>query len=383
MLICTKRYKLLLAILFTGILMTGIRPASAQSFVLYTPYTSISVPPGESIKYSVQLVNNSGGVRTASLSVTGLPEGWEYDLKAGGWNVDQLSVLPGEKQTLDFTVDVPLKVDKGTYKFNLVAGGYSSLPLTVTVSEQGTFKTEFSSDQPNMEGAADATFTFNTELRNRTAAEQLYALRADAPRGWNVVFKPNYKQATSVNIAPNATSNITVEINPPDQIKAGTYTIPVMATTSSTSAKLDLEVVITGSYNMELTTPTGRLSTDITAGDEEKVELVVKNTGSSPLTDISLSASTPVNWEVEFDPKTVEKIEPGETASVKATIRADKKAIAGDYVTTLRANTPEASSEASFRVSVKTSMLWGWIGLLIILIALGSVFRLFRKYGRR
>src|SRR3546814_10496353 len=92
-----------------------------------------------------------------------------------------------------------------------------------------------------MEGAADATFTFNTELRNRTAGEQLYALRSGAPRGWSVVFKPNYKQATSVNIAPNSTSTITVEVDPPDQIKAGTYKIPVKAVTSSTSADLALE----------------------------------------------------------------------------------------------------------------------------------------------
>src|SRR3546814_10694378 len=82
-----------------------------------------------------------------------------------------------------------------------------------------------------MEGAADATFTFNTELRNRTAGEQLYALRSGAPRGWSAVFKPNYKQATSVNIAPNSTSTITVEVDPPDQIKAGTYKIPVTEVT--------------------------------------------------------------------------------------------------------------------------------------------------------
>jgi uncharacterized membrane protein len=32
---------------------------------------------------------------------------------------------------------------------------------------------------------------------------------------------------------------------------------------------------------------------------------------------------------------------------------------------------------------VKTPMLWGWVGVLIIFIALGSVYYLFRKFGRR
>ena len=66
-----------------------------------------------------------------------------------------------------------------------------------------------------------------------------------------------------------------------------------------------------------------------------------------------------------------------------ATIHADKNAIAGDYVTRLEASTPETSAEASFRVTVKTPLLWGWVGILIIMAALGSVYSLFRKYGRR
>jgi uncharacterized membrane protein len=68
---------------------------------------------------------------------------------------------------------------------------------------------------------------------------------------------------------------------------------------------------------------------------------------------------------------------------VKATLKAYKKAIAGDYVTTMDASTAESTSKITFRVTVKTPMLWGWIGVLVILGALGGVFYLFRKYGRR
>ncbi len=200
-------------------------------------------------------------------------------------------------------MEVPLQVNKGSYRFKVLAGGYYSLPLTVIVSEQGTFKTEFTTKQANMEGHANATFTFNADLKNRTADKQLYALMAQAPRGWNVTFKANYKQVTSVEIEANNTANITIEINPPAIIEAGTYKIPVSATTNSTSANLELEVVITGSYSMELSTPTGLLSTNITAGEKKRVELLIKNTGSSALTDIKFDFSAPVNWDVTFDPK--------------------------------------------------------------------------------
>jgi uncharacterized membrane protein len=34
-------------------------------------------------------------------------------------------------------------------------------------------------------------------------------------------------------------------------------------------------------------------------------------------------------------------------------------------------------------MSVRTPMLWGWIGIFIIIAAIGIVWYLFRKYGRR
>ena len=234
-----------------------------------------------------------------------------------------------------------------------------------------------------MEGHANANFTFNAVLNNRTAEKQVYALRANALPGWVVTFKANYIQATSVEIEPNTTKDISIEINPPDNIEAGTYRIPVSAGNNSTSASLTLEVVVTGTFNMDLTTPTGLLSTNITRGDEKKVELLVRNTGSSPLTNINMTSSSPVNWNVSFDPAKVEKLEPGANAQVFATIKADKKAIAGDYVTNIEAKTTETSSKATFRISVKTPMLLGWIGILVILAAIGSVWYLFKKYGRR
>jgi uncharacterized membrane protein len=198
-----------------------------------------------------------------------------------------------------------------------------------------------------------------------------------------VAFKYNSRQVTSVEINPNTTATISVEIDPPDMTEAGTYKIPIQASTNSSSADLVLEVVITGSYAMELTTPTGLLSAGITAGDQKRIDLVVKNTGSASLMGVQLSASAPMNWEVTFDPKKIDLIEAGKTAKISAVIKAAKKAIAGDYVTNIDATTPEVTSKAQFRISVKTSMLWGWIGILIICGAIGGVYYLFRKYGRR
>lgn len=372
-----------LLLLLGNLSMDAASPATGPGVVLYTPYTRISVPPGQSIDYTVDVINNTNAVKNVAVSLHGIPKGWSYDLKSGGWTVSELSVLPDEKKTISLKVAVPFKVKKGTYRFSVVAAGLGTLPLTVIVSEEGTFKTEFAAKQPNLEGNAKTSFTFSADLRNQTAEKQVYAFRSSAPRGWNVSFKTSGRQVSAAQVEPNQTENVTIEVDPPDAIAAGSYKIPISATSSGTSANLELEVVITGSYAMELTTPTGLISTSVTAGSEKRLQLIVKNNGSADLNNIKLSASAPVDWEVTFTPKEIQKLEPGNVAEVTAVIKANDKAIAGDYMTNLQAKVPEVSSTAALRVSVKTPMLYGWLGLMIIGGAASSVFYLFRKYGRR
>ena len=73
---------------------------AANSVTLYTPYTKISVPPGESINYNIDIINNSSEIQNVEISLSGLPHGWNYVLKSGGWKIGQISVLPGGKQSL-------------------------------------------------------------------------------------------------------------------------------------------------------------------------------------------------------------------------------------------------------------------------------------------
>lgn len=374
----------LLPMLLCMLLAMGTRAYGADGYVqLYTPYTKISVPPGESINYNVDIINNSDATQSATLRIQGLPRSWKYELKAGGFTVSEIAVLPGEKKNFSLKVDVPFKVNKGTYRFTVSTDEGAELPLSVTVSEQGTYQTEFTTKQPNMQGNAKSPFNFNATLKNQTAEQQRYALMADAPRGWNVVFRVQGKQATSAQVEANATENITIDITPSASVQAGSYKIPVRATTSSTSADMELEVVVTGSYDIELTTPRGLMSSDITAGSTKRIDLVIRNTGSAELKDIQLTANKPVDWEVTFDPAKIDKMTAGSTTNVTATVKAASKALPGDYIAKITAKTPEVNTTAEFRLSVHTPMIYGWLGILIIVVVLGGVYYLFRKYGRR
>jgi uncharacterized membrane protein len=372
-----------LSVFFGIIIFLSSAAQQTDSIELYTPYTKVSVSPGNTVNYSIDLINNGSKTQDKDISVTSFPRSWKYTLTAGGLNIKRLATLPGQKKNMTMKVEIPFKVNKGNYKFYVKAGNDVVLPLEVNISEQGSNESELTCDQANMEGTSKSTFSFKAILKNRTSAKQQYALMSNPPRGWTAEIKANYKQATSTEVEANNTKDITIDVKAPPTVKAGTYKIPVKAVTGSTSADLELEVVITGSYDLSVSTPNGLLSDELTAGNEKKIDLVVHNTGSAELKDISLSTIQPKKWEVTFEPQKVQNLPAGSTEHVSVTIKADKKAIPGDYVTKITAKTPEANSDVSFRITVRTPMLWGWAGVLIIFIALGSVFYLFKKFGRR
>lgn len=350
---------------------------------IFTPYTKVSVSPGSTVNYSLDIINNSEQTINENINISNIPRSWNYTLTASGMNINKVAVLGNDEETLKLKIEVPYRVKKGYYTFYAKLGSIASLPLTINVTTAGSNETELSCDQKNMEGTSKSNFSFNAVLKNKTANKQQYALMASPPKGWNVAIKPNHKQATSTEVDANGTKNINYTIKAPSNVKAGTYKIPVKAVSGSTSAEMELEVVITGTYEMSFSTPTGLLSAKITAGDDKKVELVVKNTGSTKLENIELSASKPKNWEVAFDNKKIESLEPGKKSTVYATIKADKKAIPGDYMTKITAKTSEANQNLSFRIMVKTPMLMGWLGILIILATIGGIAFLIKKFGRR
>ena len=117
---------------------------------LYTPYSRISVSPGQTVTYSLTLINNSNAIQTTSVSVSGLARGWTETLKSSTWDISRVSVLPKQQQVLSLQVMVPLKVNKGLYQLTVHTSSGIALPLTIRVKEQGTYKTAFSTTQSNL-----------------------------------------------------------------------------------------------------------------------------------------------------------------------------------------------------------------------------------------
>ncbi|AWW29687.1 hypothetical protein DN752_05875 [Echinicola strongylocentroti] len=235
----------------------------------------------------------------------------------------------------------------------------------------------------NIEAPVNETFRYQATLKNSSGQTMQYDLNVKAPDGWRVKFKVSGQQVTSLKLEEGKSENVSIEVNPAHGSEPSTYPISVYAIAGQDSLGLSLEAVVEGAYELELSTPSGRLSGEITEGKRKEINLQVKNTGSLALESVSLSSRTPPKWEASFSPSSIEKLAPGKTADVVVTLTVPDKTLPGDYVTRFTAKSDETNSEASYRMTVTTSLLSGWIGIMVILMAIGLVYYLVRKFGRR
>lgn len=244
-------------------------------------------------------------------------------------------------------------------------------------------ETSFKARLINIESTLEKPFRFDLTLHNIEKESQTFSLSSDLPEGWRAYFKSGASQVRALEVNPDATENITFEVYPGPNTNAEEYNLPVYAVSRTDSLKLDLQAVVQGDYDLELTTPSGRLSESTTEGGSKNITLRLKNTGSLPLKDIELSNQSPSHWSVSYDKSKFDQLETGESIDLEATLKVPNKTIAGDYLVTFKAKNSFTNADSQFRITVKTSLLSGWVGIVIILIALGLIFLLIKKYGRR
>lgn len=361
----------------------GASPASAAEIV--TPYPTVRAEAGQTSTFNLQIYSDER--EPVELDVTDAPDGWNTTFRGDGQEIEAIYADPGQAVEAQLDVEVPDDVEPGTYDVTVSAdagSGDDTLDLGLRVVEQTADAFELTTDFETLRGATDDTFRFDLTLSNRSGQEGTFALAAAGPQGWNVSASPSTEQqAATVTVDAGGQSTINVEADPPDGVTAGTYEIGVEATGEGTTLQSALTVEITGTSSMTLSTADERLNASGTAGDTGTVTVTVTNDGNAPLQGVDLSASPPSNWDVTFDPSTFDNIPAGQSAQAIARITPSGDAIAGDYVVTIDASTEGGEDSMELRYTVETSGWWGLVGILVIVAAVGGLFWVYRRYGRR
>src|SRR5450432_1471933 len=384
--IMTRR-RLAAVVLSAGLLLiTGISPvAAATEFNLTTPYPSVTIQPGNTVTFSLDVAVPHP--ERVGFAVAGTPSGWTAYVRGGGNIVSAIYAGGTTAATVDLSVVVPATATPGT----------STLTVTAT-SDQGTKKLDIdvivlgvtggaitlTSDFPQLSGAPTSTFSYSVTLANTGTQKETYTLAGQGPDGWTVSVHPSSNaQALTDTIDGGATDTLSVTAQPPSSIPAGAYPLQVTASSGGQSANAALEADVTGTPGLTLGTPNQVLNASITAGSTGAISLVVTNSGSTVLQAVTVTASSPTGWTTTFAPTSIATIQPGASDTVVATVKPSSDALAGDYDVTFTATGGSATSNVDIRTTIQTSPLWGFIGIALIVLVILALGWIFRRFGRR
>ncbi len=363
-------------------------PKDVKGLYLMSDYPAVTLRPGETSSINLRLQNYDLAPERLNLSVSGVPSGWTATLMGGGQPVAAAMPATNSSVSLELRLDVPKSAAEGTQTLTVTATGSSTkaeLPIAVTLAKDLPAKLTLTPQLPELRGTSRSSFEYQLSIKNDSGKKLMVSLAAQTPPNFDASFSEQYgnQELNAVPIDAGQSKDVKLKITPPNTASAGSYKVVARVGAEGTAATADLTLDITGQPRLDVSGREGLVSTRAVAGKETSVPVVITNTGTAPAVNVERYGSAPSGWKVTFNPKTIDRIAPNANKEVQALITPTDKAIAGDYVTTIRASTRGESASATFRVTVTTSTLWGIAGVGIIGVALLVMVGAVARFGRR
>lgn len=363
-------------------------PKDVKGIFLMSDYPAVTVRPGETSTISLRLQNYDMTPERLALSVAGVPTDWAATLRGGGQPVAAAMPAANSSVSLSLRLDVPKNAPMGTQTITVAAQGSATnlqLPINVTLAKDLPAKLTLTPQLPDLRGTSKSSFEYQLSVKNDSGKKLTVSLSAQAPQNFDTSFTEQYgtQELKAVPVDAGQSKDVKLKVTPPNTAAAGDYKIVARVAAEDASATADLAMTITGQPKLDISGREGLVSTRASAGKETSVPVLITNTGTAPAEDVQLSGSAPSGWKITFDPKTVDRIAPNDNKEVQALITPTDKAIAGDYVTTIRASARGESASTNFRVTVTTSTMWGIAGVGIIGVALLVMVGAVARFGRR
>ncbi len=362
--------------------------SDVKGLFLLTDYPAVTLRPGTNSSINLKLQNYGLPPERLTLSLTGVPSGWTATLIGGGQPVAAALPATNASVSLELRLDVPKDAPVGTTNLTVNAQGSTTnatLPIAVTLATDLPAKLTLTPQLPELRGTSKSSFEFQLGIKNDSGKKVTVSLSAQAPQNFDATYTEQYgsQELNALPLDPGQSKDVKLKVRPPNTIAAGKYKVAAKVTADDAAATSDLVVDITGQPKIDIAGREGVLSAKASAGQEASIPVILTNSGTAAAEQIELSGSVPTGWKVSFEPKIVDRIAPNENKEVQALVTPSAKAVAGDYVTTVRAAARGESASQSFRVAVTTSTIWGIVGIALIggalLVMIGAVV----WFGRR
>src|SRR3974377_560751 len=318
-------------------------PKDVKGIFLMSDYPAVTLRPGETSTISLRLQNYNMTPERLVLSLGGVPAGWTAALLGGGQPVAAAMRAANSSVSRSLRLDVPKNAPMGTQTVTVAAQGNSTnlqLPINVTLAKDLPAKLTLTPQLPDLRGTSKSSFEYQLGIKNDSGKKLTVSLSAQAPQNFDTSFTEQYgtQELKAVPVDAGTTKDVKLKVTQPNTAAAGDYKIAARVAAEDATATADLAMTITGQPKLDISGREGLVSTRSSAGKETTVPVVITNTGTAPAEDIQLNGSAPSGWKITFDPKTVDRIAPNDNKEVQALITPTGKAIAGDYVTTIRAS---------------------------------------------
>jgi uncharacterized membrane protein len=394
---------------------SAVLAQDASDVSLDSPIRSIKLAPGEvRAELDLDLKNEIDERRIVTIALLDTPENWDvgvwnafYDFEIFEFVVEPVDDTPGQRPRLRVDIPDDPAPEPGPYSFTIVIADaeapsivYDRAKFTISISEpevkelgEVILRTDF----PIFSGPASQAYQFEVVVQNETGEQQTFELSSAVglngvpQQGWDINFTPAFgdqKQIRSLSLLGAVDERVNVNVTPPRFTAPGDYTILIVAEGGESGEFTDTAVLglsVTGRGEVDATTPTGLLSMDATAGEPASGTIRLSNIGSGDLDDVSLLSDIPPGWVVTFVQDNVPSIlANGVPVDINFFVTPPDDAVPGDYIVTLSARSAAGSTSfVDFRVTVDQSTIWGWLGLVLVLAAVGGLGGLFWRLGRR
>ncbi|MGD2127103.1 MAG: NEW3 domain-containing protein [Desulfobacteraceae bacterium] len=372
----------------------GKKDLPPRAISMAPEYTGVVIPKGEDVSMDLKVINGGMQDEYVDLKVTSVPEGWKARIKTYSFEVTGVYVKSDSSKSLTFKAEPEKGTGPGDYVFamkaetqdgKLTSSGQVMITLIEEKKEKKAGGVNITTSYPVLRGPTDAQFEFSLEVENKLEKDTIFNLAADGPKNWEINFKPAYEEKfiSSLRIKTGRSETMAVEVKPHPLAEPGKYPLKVKVKSEKAEAEADLVILLTGTHKLDVGTATGLLSLSAFQGKDANLSFYVKNSGSATHNNVRFLSFKPENWKVEFRPEKIDTLAPEDIKQVEVAITPAEQALVGDYSVSLAVEGEKVTKNMEFRVTVKASTAWGWVGIGIIVLVIAGLVVLFIRMGRR
>ncbi|MEM3872169.1 MAG: NEW3 domain-containing protein [Nitrososphaeria archaeon] len=362
-----------------------IKPAEEGLFSCDLPGKSVS--PGGSVNFKVSLKNIMDIAQRFSLSFS-LPSGWSGSLKtSSGEGVSEVLLEGGKAVDLTVSVTTSSEASPGTYNVTVKACSSSlsdSITLSVYVLKPVT-EIRFEASPPYVDVYAGSNARFKLSVANLGSSNELLNLSIEGlAQGLTGRFEDVSKQEiTKVYVGAGESKEFYAVVSVPKGSKLASQSFLVRLSNSEVNSTLPLTLNVLGLYDVTITNQ--NFYTSLNVGGSGTFSLTVGNTGSQNLTNLKvLPGSVPDGFTVTVDPSFVYSLPVDKETTFTINIQTQSNVNAGNYYIDFTVVSDQTQAKQfTLRVEVLQETSWLIYASVLLLLAIVSLFFIYRKFGRR